>query len=152
MVDEKSKFNPISCHGQTEGEWTYSCTFYVTSALDGEGGLYHTPAALPLGMSRYPMYRRLGGGQKRQEPVRKISPSPRSDPLTVQTAASRYTDYTILVHADDCTRHNITSAKSLFLMTVQVPIQPSTVIADSKIGSCSRPTNDNNFMFIKPFS
>jgi len=32
-----------------EGEWTYSSTFSVTSALDGVGGLSHTTAALPLG-------------------------------------------------------------------------------------------------------
>jgi hypothetical protein len=88
----------------------------------GVGGLRHTPVALHLRMTRYAMYRGLSGAQNRHEPVRKISPSMRSDSRTVQTVASRYTDYAILVHVDGGTRHNTTSAKSSFLMTLQVPI------------------------------
>jgi len=38
------------------------------------GGKRHTPAALPLGKTRYPLYRRLGGPQSRSGLVRKISP------------------------------------------------------------------------------
>jgi hypothetical protein len=71
------------------------------------------------------MYRRLGRAQNRHEPVRKISPLPQFDPRTVQTVASRYTDYATLVHAEDGIGHSTTSAKSSFLMTVKVPIQPS---------------------------
>jgi hypothetical protein len=36
----------------------------------------HTPAALPPGKTRYPLYKRLGGPQGRSERVRKISPPP----------------------------------------------------------------------------
>ena len=76
----------------------YSCTLYVTSALDGLGGQRHAPAALPPGKARYPLYRRLGGPQGRSGQVRKISSSPGFDPRTVQTVASRYTDWAIPVH------------------------------------------------------
>ena len=61
----------------------------------GIGGQHHTPAALPPGKTRYPLYRRLGGPQGRSGRMRKISPSPRFDPLTVQPVASRYTDWAI---------------------------------------------------------
>jgi hypothetical protein len=60
--------------------------------LEGVGGQYHAPAALPPGNTRYPFYRRLGGPQGRSGRVRKISPSPGFDPWTVQPVASRYTD------------------------------------------------------------
>ena len=56
------------------------------------GGQRHAPAALPPAMTRYPLYRRLGGPQCRSGRVRKISPSPVFDPWTVQPVASRYAD------------------------------------------------------------
>jgi hypothetical protein len=59
----------------------------------GVGGQHHAPAALPPGMTRYPLYRRLGGPQGRCGRVLKISPLPGFDPRTVQLVASRYTDY-----------------------------------------------------------
>jgi hypothetical protein len=59
------------------------------------GGQRHAPAALPLGKSRYPLYRRLGGPQGRSGRVLKISPPPGFDPQTVQQVASRYTDCAI---------------------------------------------------------
>jgi hypothetical protein len=40
----------------------------------GLGGQRHVPAALPMGKTRYPLYRRLGGPQGRSGRVRKISP------------------------------------------------------------------------------
>jgi len=46
-------------------------------------------------MTRYPLYRRLGGLQGRSGMVRKISPPLRFDPRTVQPVASRYTDWAI---------------------------------------------------------
>ena len=61
----------------------------------GVGGQHHAPAALPLGKNRYPLYRRLGGPQGRSWRVQKISPPPRLDPRTVQSVASRYTDWAI---------------------------------------------------------
>ena len=41
----------------------YTSTLSITSGLDGVGGQRHAPAALPPGMTRYPLYRRLGGPQ-----------------------------------------------------------------------------------------
>ena len=71
----------------------YRSTLSLTSALDGVGGQRHAPSALPPGkMTRFPLYRRLGGTQGRSGRVRKISPSPEFDPRTVQPVASRYTD------------------------------------------------------------
>ena len=67
-------------------------TFSLTPALDGVDGQRHAPAALPQGKIRYALYRRLGGPQGRSGRVRKISPPPQFDPLTVQPVASRYTD------------------------------------------------------------
>jgi hypothetical protein len=58
----------------------------------------HAPAALPPGMTRYPLYRRLGRPQGRSGRVLKISPPPRFDPQTVQLVVSRYTDYAIPAH------------------------------------------------------
>jgi hypothetical protein len=46
----------------------------------------------------YPLYRRLGGHQVTSGWVRKISPSPGFYSRTVQSVASRYTDYTIAAH------------------------------------------------------
>ena len=56
-------------------------------------GQRHTPAALyPLGKTRYPLYRRLGGPQGRSGQVLEILPPPGFDPRTVQPVASCYTD------------------------------------------------------------
>jgi hypothetical protein len=64
----------------------------------GVGGQRHSPAALPPGMTRYPLYRRLGRPQGQSERVLKISPPPEFDPRTDQLVASRYTDYAIPAH------------------------------------------------------
>jgi hypothetical protein len=62
----------------------------------GVGGQCHTPAALPPGMTRYPLYRGLGGPQGQSGLVLKISPPLGFDPRTVQPVVSLYTDYAIL--------------------------------------------------------
>jgi hypothetical protein len=59
------------------------------------GGQRHDSAALPPGMTRYPLYRRLGRPQDRSGRVLKISPPPGFDPRTVQRVASRYTNWAI---------------------------------------------------------
>jgi hypothetical protein len=69
-----------------------------TSALDGVGGQRHVPAVLPLGKTRYPLYRRLGPSQGRSGQVQKISPPLGFDPWTVQPIAIHYTDCAIAVH------------------------------------------------------
>ena len=66
----------------------------------GVGGQRHAPTALPPGMTRYPLYRRLGGPQGRSGRVRKISPFSGFDPRTVQPVVSRYTDCSIPDHSE----------------------------------------------------
>jgi hypothetical protein len=61
----------------------------------GVGGQRQAPAALPPGITRYPLYRKLGMPQGRSGRVGKISPPPGFDPRTVQPVASRYTDWAI---------------------------------------------------------
>jgi hypothetical protein len=87
----KCKFHPRIGHKGPEGESRYSSTLSLTSALDGVGYQRHAPAALPPGKTRYPLYRRLGGPQRRSGQVCKISPLPGFDPRTVQSVASLYT-------------------------------------------------------------
>jgi len=57
----------------------------------------HAPAALPPGKTLYPLYRRLGGPLGRSGRVRKISLPTGFDSRTVQSVASRYTDWAIPV-------------------------------------------------------
>jgi hypothetical protein len=64
----------------------------------GVGGQLHGPAALPPGMTRYPLYRRLGGPQGWSRRMLKISLPPGFDPQTVQPVASRYTDWAIAAY------------------------------------------------------
>jgi hypothetical protein len=56
----------------------------------GVGGQRHASAALLLGKTRFPLYRRLGGSQGRSGQVRNISSPPGFDPQTVQPVDSRY--------------------------------------------------------------
>ena len=62
------------------------------------GGQRHAPATLPPGMTRYPLYRRLGGPQGRSGRLQEISPLPGFDPQNAQPVASRYTDWAIAAH------------------------------------------------------
>jgi hypothetical protein len=62
----------------------------------GVGGQLHTPAALPPGMTRYPLYRRLDRPQGWSGRVLKILPPPVFDPRTFQLVVSHYTDCAIL--------------------------------------------------------
>jgi hypothetical protein len=77
-------------HEGPEGEKRNNSILSLTSALDGVGGQRHVPAALPLGKSRYPLYKRLGGHQGRSGRVRKISHPSEFEPRTVQPVASHY--------------------------------------------------------------
>jgi len=82
----------LTGHEGPEGEQMYSSTLPSTSALDGVCGQRHSPAALPPGKTRYPLYRRLGGPQGRAGRVRKnLAPSPGFDSRTFHPVASRYT-------------------------------------------------------------
>ena len=72
-VKVKGKVHPITGHEGTEEDYMYNSTLSLTSVLDGVGGQRHTPAALPPGKTRYPLYRRLGGPQGRSGQVWKMS-------------------------------------------------------------------------------
>jgi hypothetical protein len=60
-VKGKDKIHSVTGHEGPWGEYRYSSTLSLTSALDGVGGRRHALAALPPGKTRYPLYRRLGG-------------------------------------------------------------------------------------------
>jgi len=45
----KFKVHPVTGHEGREGEYMYSSTLSLTSALDGVGGQRHAPASLPRG-------------------------------------------------------------------------------------------------------
>ena len=84
-----------------------------------EGDQRHAPATLPPRKTRYLLYRRLGGPQGRSERVREISPPSDFDPRTVQSVASRYTDWAIAALAVskqtiNITRHSLRLTPSLF--------------------------------------
>jgi hypothetical protein len=64
----------------------------------GVGGQCHAPAALPLGKTRYPLCRRLGGPQGWSGQVLKISTPPGFDPWDVRPVVSRYTDWATPAH------------------------------------------------------
>jgi hypothetical protein len=77
-------------HEGPKGEYSYSPTLSLTSALGGVGGQH--PAALPPEKTRYPLYSGLGGTQGLFGRVRKISPPPGFELQTIQAIASRRTD------------------------------------------------------------
>jgi len=64
-IKGKGKINPITGHEDPEVDKRHSSTLSLTSALDGVGDKSHAPAALPLGKTRYPLCRRMGGPQGR---------------------------------------------------------------------------------------
>jgi hypothetical protein len=66
---------------------------------EGMGWLAPRPGRFTPGKETwYPLYRRLGGPQGPSGRLRKISPPPGFDPLTVQPVTSRYTDWAIAAH------------------------------------------------------
>jgi hypothetical protein len=90
---EVGRFHPFIGHEGPLGEYRYSSTLFLTSALEGvEGSASRLGRTLPPGKTLYSFYRRLGGPQARSGQERKISPPPGFDPRTVQPVGSRYTD------------------------------------------------------------
>ena len=82
------------CIGRTahRGSRGIALLFLDHGTRRGEGSASRPGRYLPLGKTRYPLYRRLGGPQGRSAQVRKISPPPGFDTRTVQPVASTYTD------------------------------------------------------------
>jgi len=58
----------------------------------GVGSQHLVPDALPLGKTRYPMYRRLGGPQGWSGWMQKILPPLGFNPWTIQPLVSHYTE------------------------------------------------------------
>jgi len=81
----------------------------------GVGGQCYAPASLPLGKTRYPLYRRLGGLQDWSGWVQKILSPPGFYPQTVQPMAICYTDYAILAHPSG------TEVKEVWSYTFMLP-------------------------------
>jgi hypothetical protein len=85
----KDKVHSRTGYEDPEGEWMYSSTLSLTLVLSG--GEWSTPRPgrfTPGKVTRYTLYRRLGGPQCRSGRMRKISPPPPGfDPWTVQSVA-----------------------------------------------------------------
>ena len=78
-------------------QWVPSLSW--PTALEGcEGSASRPGRSWPLGKTRYPFYRRLGGPQCWSGQMRKISPPPVFDPRTVQPVASRCTDWATFMY------------------------------------------------------
>ena len=87
------KVHPRTRHEGPDGEERYSSTISLTSALDGHGWLTPRPGRFTLGKEiRYPLYRRPCRPQGLSGRVRKVTPPPGYDPLTINPITSRYTD------------------------------------------------------------
>ena len=86
-----SQISPCNKPQRPRGGVDYSSTLSLTCARNEVGGQRNVPAALLLGKTKYPFYRRPGGSQGRSGRVRKIAPPPGCDSRTVQPMASRYT-------------------------------------------------------------
>jgi hypothetical protein len=76
----------------------------------GVGGQRHAPAALLPGMTRYPLYRRLGRPQGQSGRVLKISPSPGFDartgpPLTRDNSYFEYVSVNIVLIKKSSVQH-----------------------------------------------
>jgi hypothetical protein len=95
-TEGKVKVHPRTGHEGPEVEYRYSSTLSLTSALDGGGWSRPRPGRVAPGKeTRYPLYRGLGGSRDGLDGCRKSRPPPGFDPRTVQSAASRYTDWAI---------------------------------------------------------
>jgi len=90
----KGKVHTRTGHEGAEGKQRYS-TLSLTAAIEEEGCQRHAPAALPPGMTRYSLYRWLGGPHCRSGQLRKISPPPEFDPRTIQPVPTCYTNYAV---------------------------------------------------------
>jgi len=104
----KSKFLPIPSLKGPEGEFSYSSTLSLISALDGVGGGRRIPVPFtPEKENWNPLYRRLSGLRSGSGRVRKISPSTGVRSRTVQLVARRDTDYAVSTAVLELKYHNI---------------------------------------------
>jgi len=96
---EYGKVRPRTGHEGTEGEWRYSSTLSLTSALDGGGWSVPCPNRFtPRKETLYSLYRKLGEPQSQSGQVWKLAPPPGFNPQTVQSVASHYTNFANPAH------------------------------------------------------
>ena len=83
------------CTGRTalRGSRGIALPFHDHGTRRGEGSVSRPGGFLPLGKTRYPLYRGLGGPQASLDRCGKFRPPSEFDPRTVQPVASRYTDW-----------------------------------------------------------
>ena len=92
----KGKVRPITRHEGSREGLNCSSTLSLTSALGGGEWLTPRPGRFTPGKeTRCPLYRRLNGSQGWSRRVRKIFSLQGFDPRTVQSVASRYTEWAI---------------------------------------------------------
>jgi hypothetical protein len=96
MMKELGRFHPFflqATKALRESRGIALLCFETSELEGGERSALRPGRFLPPGKTRYPLYSRLGGPKDRSGQVRKISPPPGFDPRTVQSVASRYTDW-----------------------------------------------------------
>ena len=92
-IKGKGKGSPRRAHEGPEKELRYSSTLSLTSTLGGGERTARGPGLfVPRKVTRYHLYRTLGGPQGRSGRVGKILPLPGFIRRTVQLVAIRYTD------------------------------------------------------------
>jgi hypothetical protein len=82
---DKVKFILEQATKAQRGSRDIALLFLEPRCYIGVGGQCYAPAALTLGKTWYPLYRRLGGPQGWSRQVWKISPPLGFDPPTIQT-------------------------------------------------------------------
>jgi hypothetical protein len=89
----KGQVHPRKGNEGPKGEWRYSCTLTLTSVLDVGGWVVNAAPRLLYPQERPGTHCTGGwvGPRAVLDRVRKVSPSPRFDPRTVQPVTSRYT-------------------------------------------------------------
>jgi len=127
------KVHPRTSDKGLEGLYRYGCTVFVTTALDGVGGPHHASAALPPEMTRYPLYRMLGGLQGRSGREEKISPSQGFDTRTVQPVASRYADCAIPAYRIISIKIKL---KTLLRLRAELYLLPQLTMSNTKLKAC----------------
>ena len=108
-VSVKVKITPWHAYAGAMRRRRYSSNPFATSALEGLVAQHHALAALPLGKTRYSLYRMLGRPWGRSGRARKISFPPEFDLRTVQSVASHYTGRPIYVSNEVNSLTNVTS-------------------------------------------
>ena len=130
---QRRKVHPTTGPEGPDGEYKHSSTLPLTSALDGVGGQRHGPAALRPEMTRYPLYRRLGGPWVRSGREGKILPEQGFDPRTVQPVASRYTVFAIPAYRIISIKIKL---KTLLRLRAELYLLPQLTMSSTKLKAC----------------